>query len=191
MALLESATDLGFLRIAAFVSGEASEALSSGMLHKADLLALNLDEARAFAGVGGLDVLPEELVRLSLSRLLELNDSLLVVITAGKSGSWSWDGASLAHAPALKVIASSTAGAGDSHLAGIVTALAKGVGLHEANAFGALIGAMKVGSPHTINPDINPGSVLSAAARLGVRIPDQLQTSLARIQKLGATVVEQ
>jgi sugar/nucleoside kinase (ribokinase family) len=188
--LLTLATELGLLRVATFTPGEAPEALASGMLHQVDLLALNIDEARAFTGLDASGASPEEITTEALARLLQLNERLNVVITAGGGGSWSWDGATLVHTPAFPVEVQSTAGAGDSHLAGVIVAIARGATLHEANRFGTLVGAMKVESVHTINPDISPETVLATAKRLGARLPEGLAESLAGIRDPGFSLAD-
>ncbi len=44
----------------------------------------------------------EEIVRDAVAKLAGINDSMMVTITAGGSGSWSWDGSDLRHVPARK-----------------------------------------------------------------------------------------
>ncbi|TFD90301.1 carbohydrate kinase family protein [Cryobacterium psychrotolerans] len=179
--LLRLATQAGFLRVAAFVTGEAPAVLSSGMLESVDLLALNLDEARAFASIPPSVESAPEIVHRSMEGLLLQNDHLSLVITAGRHGSWTWDGESLQHTPAPEVAVLSTAGAGDAHLAGVVAALAHGVGLHDANRFASIISAMKVGSVHTINQEITAATVLEAARNFGILIPNHMQQRLNEV----------
>jgi sugar/nucleoside kinase (ribokinase family) len=139
------------------------------MLTDIDLLVLNADEAAAFTG--GNDRSGADLVRHSIERLLAVNDRLSIVITAGVSGSWSWNGDTTQHVPAVLAPVRSTAGAGDAHHAGILSGLTLGASLHEANRFASLISSMKVGSPHTINPEISWATVRSTAAEIGFPLP--------------------
>jgi len=169
LELLRMGGELSFLRVATFVSSEATAVLSSGILADIDLLVLNADEAAAFTGTderSGADV-----ARHSIERLLALNDRLSIVITAGVSGSWSWNGATTEHVPAILVPVRNTAGAGDAHLAGILSGLTLGASLHEANRFASLISSMKVGSPHTINAEISWSTVRRAAVAIGFPLP--------------------
>ncbi len=178
--LLQLASELQFLRVAAFVSGEAGEVLAEGLLQNVDVIALNQDEACAFAGLSHhFD--SQEIATRTVEHLRAINNRLFIVVTAGRHGSWSWDGESIQHAPAFITPVQSTAGAGDAHLAGILTGLTNGIGLHDANRFGSLISAMKVRSPHAINPTINARTVLAAAHRVGFELPQELRTSLGRI----------
>lgn len=178
--LLTMATELGFLRVGTFVSGEAAAAVDAGLLERTDLLVLNRDEAAALTGE------PRTVDHHTALRTVERLDTLrkghstthAAVVTAGSHGSWSWDGARLEHAPALVRPVRSTAGAGDAHLAGIVTGLTSGLDVHAANRFGALVSGLKVTSAHTINPDITAGLVLDEAEREGLALPQALLASL-------------
>ena len=169
IALLRMGGEQGSLRVAAFLSSEAATVSSLGLLEDVDLLVLNADEATAFTGVEAGSA--EGFAQLSIDRLLAQNERLWIVITAGIRGSWSWDGETTAHVPAIPAHVRSTAGAGDSHLAGILCGIARGVGLHEANRFASLISSMKVASPHSINRDIDWASVKKTAAVIGFSLP--------------------
>lgn len=172
--LLRMGGELGFMRVATFVSSEAAAVSSSGVLTDIDLLVLNADEAAAFTGgndSSGADCTGADLARQCIDRLLALNDRLSIVITAGVSGSWCWNGETTEHVPAILAPVRSTAGAGDAHLAGILSGLTLGASLHESNRFASLISSMKVGSPHTINPEITWPTVRSTAAAIGLPLP--------------------
>jgi sugar/nucleoside kinase (ribokinase family) len=179
--LLRMGRELDFLCVAAFISGEAARVLSEDMLADVDLLILNQDEATAFTGID-VGRATSEFAELAIQALLTRNDRLAIVITAGANGSWSWDGSSLSHVPALADRVVSTAGAGDAHLAGILTGIARGLGLHEANRFGSLISSMKVGSPHTLNAEISWPTVLASAERQSIALPRQLTDSLGEFR---------
>ena len=163
--VLELGTAYRFLRVAAFVSAEMSAAMESGLFEMTDLLATNVDEAAAIAGISAEGVSPLEIVEAAVSRLREVNPRICVSITAGKRGSWSWDGTSLVHVPAFPVAAVSTAGAGDAHLSGIVAGLVAGLTLAQAQELGTLVAALSVTSPHTIAKEIERESLCTFAAR--------------------------
>ena len=174
LELLRMGGELSFLRVATFVSSEAAAVSSAEMLTDIDLLVLNADEAAAFTGGNdrsGAAGSGADLARRSIERLLARNDRLSIVITSGVSGSWSWNGETTKHAPAMLAPVRSTAGAGDAHLAGILSGLTLGASLHEANRFASLISSIKVGSPHTINPEIAWATVRSTAAEIGFLLP--------------------
>ena len=156
-ALLQLATDHGWLRVAGVVPDELQAVRGSGLLAQVDLLALNIEEAATLGGTSA-DQPPAE------------------VVTAGARGSWTWDGRELVHAPAADPGGAvvSTAGAGDAHLSGVVVGLVAGLDLATANAFAAIVSGLKVRSAHTINPDIDPKAVVDTAARRGLALPSAL-----------------
>jgi len=161
--LLQMGTRHGFWRVAAFNSAEIVPALGSGLLTEIDLLALNRDEAAAVAGLRTDEAPPQALVEAALAWLRSINPALLVTITAGKDGSWSWDGESVHHLPAFPVQVISTAGAGDAFLAGVIAGRVSGLDLHDAQELGMLVAAHAVTSPHTIDPRLEGGSLASFA----------------------------
>ncbi len=78
--------------------------------------------------------------------------------------------------PAAEVV--STAGAGDAHLGGIITGLILGATLHDANRLGAVVSSLKVGSAHTIHPDLDALAVTAAIAAHEVELPQSLRAAL-------------
>jgi sugar/nucleoside kinase (ribokinase family) len=181
-SLLQLATEHGWLRVASAVPDELDAVQESGLLAHVDLLALNMAEAARLGGVPDADH-PSRAVASALSVLADLGSPAQVVVTAGGRGSWSWDGHDLVHAPAVDPCGEvvSTAGAGDAHLAGVVVGLVAGLDLAAANRFAALVSALKVRSPHTINPDIDATSVVAAAARRGESLPQPLLDVLSPV----------
>ena len=184
--LLQLGTQYGFWRVAAFNSAEILPAMEMGLLAMTDLLALNRDEAAAVAGVqssldqGSLPLVVET----ALARLRTFNPDLLVIITAGKDGSWSWDGKDIQHVPAFPVEMVSTAGAGDALLAGLTAGKVAGLSLREAQELGTLVAAHSVTSPHTIDPRIDRVSLRSFKVRnkiaLSARVSDLLEDNQGR-----------
>jgi sugar/nucleoside kinase (ribokinase family) len=157
-ALIRMGTRYGFFRAASFTSEEIPWAVESGILQEVDLLAINRDEAGAVLGGESAGDLGK-VVSDALAKLREMNSKLMVTVTAGAGGSWSWDGSELRHVPACKVEPVSTAGAGDAHLAGVLVGLAEGMPLAEAHRLGASVAGMSVTSPHTIDKRIDRESL--------------------------------
>lgn len=161
-ALLDLAGKHGFLRAASFLSEEMERVRAESLLSKADLLAINCDEAARLADVPtGGD--PEAVVREAACILSEAYPHLVLSVTAGRYGSWVCEGGRLHHVAALPVEARSAAGAGDAHFAGVLVGLAAGLRLAEAHVLGALVGALSVTSPHTIHKGIDRGSLRELA----------------------------
>jgi sugar/nucleoside kinase (ribokinase family) len=180
--VLQLGTQYGYFRAASFAAEEVSAAISMGMLQHTDLLALNVDEAAATSGLS-LETVSEsnlalEVAETAVTSLRDKNPDLLISITAGKNGSWSWDGEALVHVPALQAEVVSTAGAGDTHLAGIISGLVADLTLAEAQELGTLVAAHSVTSPHTIDKRINIKTLRSFAEKSHVPICDAVENLL-------------
>jgi sugar/nucleoside kinase (ribokinase family) len=173
-ALLSLGSAHGFFRTASYTTAEILEL--EGSLDDVELLALNLDEAGALAGLRAETAEPEAAVRAAAANV---RPGTLLTVTAGVRGSWSWDGSSLVHQPALPVRALGTAGAGDAHLAGIIVGLTIGLPLGEAHLLGALTAAVAVTSPHTINDRLDRAALLNCARATGLRLPEVTRDFLA------------
>jgi len=176
--LLELGTQYRFLRVAAFNSAEILPALEMGVLTITDILALNRDEAAAVANIKPDNVSPPTIVEAALAKLLRINPALQVTITAGKEGSWSWDGESLCYLPAFPTRMVSTAGAGDAFLAGVIAGLAADLPLHLAQELGTLVAALSVTSPHTINPEIERRSLHSFSSEFSLALSEAVKQLL-------------
>ena len=158
-ALLRLGAKYHFFRVASFTSGEMMTAMEAGILSDVDLLAINIDEAAVATQLPSIETPPQTIVEAAIERLRGINPDLLISITAGKRGSWSWNGDSLAHVPKYEAEVQSTAGAGDAHLAGIIVGLVAGLPLPEAQELGTLIAALSVTSLHTIHKGIDRESL--------------------------------
>lgn len=165
--LLQLGTRYNFLRAASFVSAEIPQAAEMGLFRQLDLVALNIHEAATVAGLEAEKDEPFAIVEASIRTLTQVNPRIHLSITAGKRGNWSWDGENLVHVPAFPVETISTAGAGDAHLAGILTGLAAGLTLCQAQELGTMLAALSVTSPHTINPEIERGRLSAFASKGG------------------------
>ncbi len=161
--LLELGTRCGCLRAASFSSEEMGAVRAGGLLRQVDLLALNLDEAASAAGIGVRGE-PEDIAREAIRLLAADHPSLKLSVTAGKAGSWSRDGETVAADPAVPVRVETTSGAGDAHFAGILAGLAAGLPLGEAQQLGTLLAAASVTSPHTIHTGIDRPLLREVAA---------------------------
>jgi ribokinase len=171
-AVLELGRRYRFLGAASYSSAEIGPAMRDGDLDRVDLLALNLDEAAAAAGTSPEGRQPGDLAEAAVRSLSALHRGIRLTITAGRQGSWSWDGTDLAHLPALHVPVVSTAGAGDAHLAGTIAGLAAGMPLARAHELGVLTAAMSVTSPHTINKEVTRSALRRFAGECGATVSE-------------------
>jgi ribokinase len=181
LRLLECASEHGFWRVATILPGEAHNHLANHVVGLADLLALNVDEAAALTHRPTTGHSASELVQVLVGRLSSDHPQLSLVVTAGAQGSWTWDGRTLAHAPALPVEVVGTAGAGDAHLAAVVAATVAGAALAEANRFASLVSGLAVSSGHTIHPALDAPFVAAAAERLGHSLSTEIQAMLDQV----------
>ncbi len=179
--LLRLGAAYDFFRVASFVAEEMRSAVETGMLSNTDLLAINVDEAAAIgssAKTGRVPVPTSEVVEAAIEKLRGINPGLLVSITAGKQGSWSWDGEGLFHVPALQAEVVSTAGAGDAHLAGVISGLVAGLTMSQAQELGSLTATLSITSPHTINKGIDRKSLQAFAGRTHAPLSDPVRNLL-------------
>lgn len=163
--LIELTREYRGFSVASFTSGEMEEAEEKGMLGQIDLLAINMDEAAALARLNAEQSDPLLIVEDAIARMKKLNPFVMLSITAGKQGSWSWDGKSLSHVSIFPVEVKSSAGAGDAHIAGIITGLTAGLTLRQAQVLGSLAGAFSVTSQHTIHPDLSKTTLRALALK--------------------------
>jgi ribokinase len=172
--LLTLGTTYGFLRVASFTTAEILELVDE--LDAIDLLALNLDEAVALAGYSAESIDGGDSEAVVKAAQLRLAPGTKLTVTAGARGSWSWDGTTLTHQPALPVPVVGTAGAGDAHLAGIIAGLAAGLSLQDAHQLGVLTAAVAVQSPHTINFELDREALRMCAEATGMPLADSVRS---------------
>lgn len=158
---LELGTKYQFFRVASFSSEEIQAAIAKNLLQKCDLLAINLDEAARIANMHLDKENSLKIVETAIAQAITVNPNLWLSITAGKSGSWFWDGANLQHQAIFHAKLVSSAGAGDAHLAGVIAGLTAGLSFSGSHELGALIAGLSVTSPHTIEKTIGRDALLS------------------------------
>jgi len=183
--LLARAGEFGFFRAASFTTAEMAEVLRANLLADVDLLATNIDEAAALAGLGpALDA--EEILAACANTAYRFNPGIMLCVTAGHSGSWGFHLGDWEYIPALDADAVSTAGAGDAYLAAVLAALIQGAdfirhpgrqrgtltegAVSTACDYGALVAGISVTSPHTIHPDLDAGMVRAYCEAHGLKL---------------------
>ena len=159
--LLQLGTQYNFFRVASFTSAEMRPAIEMGMLSYVDLLSINLDEAAAAAGIKAEAGAPLSVMVGAVHKLHRINPEMTVSITAGRTGSWTWDGKALHHLPSYPVHLIGTAGAGDAFLAGMIIGRVANLNLCHTQELASLIAAFSITSPHTINSDLDRCSLLA------------------------------
>jgi ribokinase len=175
--LLRLGRQYRFFNTASFTSGELRTPQARDLLPLVDLLALNIDEAAALASIP-TDGPAQNVALAAVKSLQAVQPRIRCSITAGKQGSWTWDGRSLSFAPAHSVTVVNTAGAGDSFLAGMIVGMALGLPLPEAQQLATLIAACKVTSAHTINKTIDRNTLRTFAAAVHAPLADAVHRLL-------------
>jgi ribokinase len=191
-ALLETAARHALFTAASFTRAEMTAAREQGLLDKVSLLAVNLEEALAAAGMAPrspadpgdahADVDTDQLARSAAQRIVSEHPGMLVSITGGAAGSWVIGPHGLQHRPALPVNVAGTSGAGDAYFAGLLAGLSAGLDLADSQTLAALMGAASVTSPHTIHPGITRGMLAS----LLPLVPDPSPRLSALLDEQGA-----
>lgn len=169
--LLELGTNYQFYRAASFTTEEIPFVLHSDILKKVDYLAINIDEAAAISGIDLKADASEKIVALSVDFIKEKYPGLCFSITEGSSGSWSWDTVSIEHTVSFNpgnVV--NSAGAGDAYLAGVLIGISTGLGFHEAQKTGALLGSYSVTSQHTIHENADGKALAEFARAQGIKL---------------------
>ncbi len=175
--LLRQAGEHSFLRVGSFVTAELRTEAARRLLDQLDVLAINSDEAAALAGCDPADS-PAAVAQAATELVSSRYPELSLVVTAGRHGSWTWDGRELIADQGIETTARNAAGAGDAHLGAVISGLAAGTGLAEANSFATVVSALKVQSPDTISAGLDVAGVLAAAAAAGRVIPARLRERL-------------
>ena len=177
--LLDLASRHGAFRAASFTSGEIQGARQSGMLGVIDYLAINIHEAAALASEAA-DASTGGIVEAAIASAKSCRSEMMVSITAGREGSWLWDGRELQHRPAFPVEVASTAGAGDAFVAGILSGIAAGLDPMEAHDLASLVAAYSVTSPHTIHPSLDREALREFAESVRAALPAEVDGMLSR-----------
>jgi ribokinase len=163
LSLLQLATQHQFFRAASLTAEEIRSTTAAQIIAITDLLAINISEAAALTEETEQNRPPIGIVEKAVQVLTGINKKIHLSITAGRHGSWFWDGEQLDHLPALQVEVASTAGAGDAHLSGILIGLSAGLSTAGTRELARLIAAHSLTSMHTINPHTNRNTLIRFA----------------------------
>lgn len=155
LKLLELGKDSHMFCTASFTSEELHSYSAHDLLKDVDLLAINMDEAAAIAGINPDKTSATSIPELAFHKLQTYSKEMLVSITAGKNGSWCRDEKKINFFPSIKAEVKSTAGAGDAFFAGLISGIAIGLSLFEAQQLATLVAGLSISSFHTINNEID------------------------------------
>ncbi len=170
--LLQLGTAQHCFRAAAFTQGELSTREGQALIAHVDLLALNRGEASVFAFGEERAVDRTTLFDAARERWSAVQPKGILSVTCGSEGSWLWDGETALFTPAVPVEVVGSAGAGDAHLAGLLSGLAAGLTPLEAQGLAGWVAALAVTSPHTIHPNLDGAALRAFAEREERSLPD-------------------
>ena len=157
------------LNVTSLLSSEVNEFTKQGGFNLADILAINIDEARNIAQIADDTVDAKEIIGSCIEKLVKINPGLTVLITEGANGSYCYKNDSLEFTPVLETRVVSTAGAGDAFLSGTISGICCGLPLHKgyssrvftefplqtAVELGTLLASLSVTSADTIHHNVN------------------------------------
>ena len=172
--LIELGKQNGMFCTASFTTGEMPEMLSIGIIDKIDLISINLDEAAAVAGIDHDSCNESTIVNMAIEKLMMMNRHIMISVTAGKEGSWCWNGSSLTRFPSVKADAVSTAGAGDAFFSGLIAGVALGLSLSESQQLASLVAGLSVCSRDTIHKGIDRHSLNQFMSDSGMNFSESI-----------------
>jgi ribokinase len=172
--LLELGKQNGLFCSASFTSGEIQDVLNDRTIENVDLIAINIDEALAVADTVIDETDTISIVSTAVNILKSINKNIMVSITAGKNGSWCWNGNHLENFPAISTSAVSTAGAGDAFFSGLLCGLILGLELFEAQELATLVAGLSITSPDTIHKGVDRNSLFRFLKTSGLTFSDKL-----------------
>lgn len=186
---LQQAAAKGAFCAGAFTSAEIPQARELGMFRFADLISMNEDEAGTLAEEPFDPAEPGKFLARCAERLAEFRPDIRLVVSAGAMGAFGQHADQWEHCPAPRVPVSSTAGAGDALLAGVLAGLTVGAPfidpetqrpsiaerpLTSALDLGVLLASYTVTSPHTIHPEAGRDTLKDFASRMHVQFSGPL-----------------
>ncbi len=172
--ILEIGKHYGSFCAASFTSEEIKEAVETGLMRNVDLLAVNVEEISALTVLNEKNSDISKIIMSAAEILQKVNQKIMLVVTAGDKGSWCRAGNVINFFPAFRAEAASTAGAGDAFFAGIITGLALGLHIFDAQQLASLIAGLSVTSPDTINKGIDRISLKEFLVSSNLRISEKV-----------------
>jgi len=199
-ALLDVAAARDSFRVLAVTSAEVPAAADAGLFAKADLAALNEDEAAALAGGEFDPAEPQPFLDSLASALRRGNEGIRIILSAGKAGAWGFEDGRWDFTAPPEVPVAGTAGAGDALLAGAVAGIAAGLPLVGGQERGSsltgrtvetaldlavLLAAFTVTSPHTIHPDADLDALIEFAGEYNIQFSRNVTDAFVTDQGAG------
>jgi sugar/nucleoside kinase (ribokinase family) len=166
--LIEIGRARGSLNVVSLTSSEVEEFNKMDVFGNIDLIGLNIDEAKAISNLINKKH-TGKVISNCIDFLTGKNPNIMILITDGPNGSYSYFNGGLEHTKILDVEVKNTAGAGDAFLAGIIAGICCGLpflkgrtdkyfsetSIESSVELGSLIASISVMSGDTINYKID------------------------------------
>jgi len=193
--LLEHGRKRGSFNVGAVLTSEVPEFLSLDGVKLVDMLAVNIDEALAIAGLTNDGSQPEEVAYKCYHTLIKINPDIMLIVTSGAKGCYACYNGKIEHIPIIQVDVVSTAGAGDALLGGTITGLCCGLPftkgtsddvfgqtpLLSAVELGTLVSNLKVTSPDTIYHELDVDMLKDFCADRGFKLSNEFKMMFGEI----------
>jgi sugar/nucleoside kinase (ribokinase family) len=190
--LLRSGKKEGAFNAVSLLASEVGLFEDLGGFSLADYVSVNIEEARAVAGLRDESSDSVEIARACARKIGFERDGILISITDGPNGSYGYDGTTLHYVPPIAVEAVGTGGAGDAFFAGVLVGLTWGLPFFKANQdvslgetpldsameLGTLVASLSVTSPDTIHQTLDKDLLRQHAGQHGIRLTGRFQAAL-------------
>lgn len=183
IAILQEGRKRACFNIVSVLSGEIQDFNACGGFGLADMLVMNQDEAEAIAGFSGCKNQNNKFLS-CYHFLREKNPDMIVVVTCGKEGAFTYYKGKLQHTDSISAQVVNTAGAGDCFLGTMMAGMMKGIPLIDpegsegifstAQDVASAAAAMKVGCNDTIDFSINKSSLWDFIKGKGLTFSSQI-----------------
>jgi sugar/nucleoside kinase (ribokinase family) len=184
LKLLEIGRARGGLNVASVLSGEVDEFEQKNGYALCDVLAINLDEAKAISRAEGT---AEEIARKTADKIVQYQANIQLIVTSGQLGCFTFEKGRCEKVGVIKIPLHSTAGAGDALLGGTIAGLVQGLpfqkGDHDryfaetplksAVELGAIVSMFAVMSPHTIADQVSKANIKLFIKEHNLRISEE------------------
>jgi sugar/nucleoside kinase (ribokinase family) len=185
--LLREGRNEGTFNVTSLLASEIDAFEQLGGFQLTDYLSINIDEAKAVAGIVRDSVNSVIIVQECMRKLASLQEQMSVSVTDGPHGSYGYFGGMLEYVPPLRVKAVGTGGAGDAFLAGTLAGLTCGLPflkgkndkefggtpLESALELGTLVASLSVTSPDTIHQLLDAETVRKHALNYNIPFTDR------------------
>ena len=192
VSLLKEGRKRDCFNIASVLSGEIKDFNACGGFELTDLLVINQDEAEAVASFSNSQNDKNKFLA-CYDFLREQNPDMVVVMTCGKEGAFTYHKGKLQHTDSIPTLVVNSAGSGDCFLGTIMAGMIKGIpliasedkegALSTAQDIASAAAAMKIRCNDTIDFSINRNTLWEFIKEKGLVYSEQICRDFFEINK--------